>query len=173
MSLTGQEQQSERRESNPHDQLGRLRLPRLWADDTQVSRSADGPRVTARTRELPLDRARNGHDFGAAPTRLIRRLQVGGGSQGARQIRWRWSASVVRCFGLAGLGALVVCPLPAVLSGVPVLLAYGVGVIGVHAFGCPVGPAAQVPCLEAGKHHESIDPEQEYRCDDYVTATTL
>ena len=71
-------------------------------------------------------------------------------------------------FGLARLATVVACPLPAVLSGVPALLAYGVGVAGVHVRGCPLGPAAQVPCLEAGEDQESVDGEQDYRCDDDV-----
>jgi len=44
----------------------------------------------------------------------------------------------------------------------------GVGIVGIHVFGCPGGPAAQVPCLEAGEGQESIDPEHEYRGDDDV-----
>jgi hypothetical protein len=44
-------------ESNPHDQLGRLRLPPPGAGNTQVSGHGDYPRVTARARGLPLDRA--------------------------------------------------------------------------------------------------------------------
>ena len=71
-------------------------------------------------------------------------------------------------FGLARLATVVACPLPAVLSGVPALLAQRVGVAGVHVRGCPLGPTAQGPCLKAGEDQESVDPEQDYRCDDDV-----
>src|SRR5215475_12270350 len=70
-------------------------------------------------------------------------------------------------FRPAGLAAAA-CPLPAVLSGVPALLAYGVGVAGVQVRSRPVGLAAQEPCFEAGEGQESVDPEQDYRCDDDV-----
>jgi hypothetical protein len=63
---------------------------------------------------------------------------------------------------------IVACPLPAVFLGVPALLVQGVGIVGVQVRGSPGGPAAQDPCLEAGEGQESVDPEQDYRCDDDV-----
>jgi len=71
-------------------------------------------------------------------------------------------------FRPAGLAVVVASPLPAVLSGVLPLLAYGVGVAGVQVRSCPVGPVAQEPCFETGEGQESVDPQQDYRCDDDV-----
>jgi hypothetical protein len=65
-------------------------------------------------------------------------------------------------FGLARTAAVVACPLPAMLFGVPALLAHGVGVLGIQVRGSPGGPAAQDPYLEASEGQESVDPEQDY-----------
>src|SRR5215468_8337615 len=70
--------------------------------------------------------------------------------------------------GLARIATVVACPFPAVLFGVPALLAQGIGVVGVQVRGSPAGPEAQDPCLEAGEGQESVNPEQDYRCDDDV-----
>jgi hypothetical protein len=43
LSIRWKLQRSGRRESNPHDQLGRLRLPRLGTGVMQVNEFADSP----------------------------------------------------------------------------------------------------------------------------------
>jgi len=100
-----------------------------------------------------------------SPKGMLRRLgrTVGGSAKGGLAVFVRQGA-----FGLARMVTIIACPLPALFLGVPALLTQGVGVVGVQVRGSPGGPAAQDPCLELGEGQESIDPEQDYRCDDDV-----
>src|ERR1700683_5505915 len=70
---------SGRRESNPHDQLGRLQLGGLRPAFVQVINAGSCPLITVVADGSPLHRARNGHARGIGTQAAISRLGVASG----------------------------------------------------------------------------------------------